>query len=317
MTMQKLYTLSTLLALFTLVSCTKEPSDSALPSPSNSNLKFFGFSLIDVFFDDPTDSEIKSNYGSEVKDFSNLADILVFDKNQDIVPNLELLHDFEMLAYLHLNELFFEIKEIGGEKSGVVYQLREDYEDRWSEFINVNDLHLNQKYIKAFYIGEEPFWNGISFEELQEVADLIKSKFPKVKLMLIEAYPALNELEIPNSVDWVGFDHYFIKDPSTDVTYQNEFNLLKSKMADHQEIIIVLDSHFLPLFHRLGGITKNNLDEVARNYYSLANSDEKIVGMIGYHWPSGFEFENATGARGLPDHVKNEYSKIGKAITRK
>jgi hypothetical protein len=305
------------LALLAVASCERSLNQDKLSVPQNPNLKFFGFSLVDVFFDDPTDDKAKSNYCDEVADFSNLADILIYEPSQNIISNLEVMHNYDLLAYLHLNELFFEIKEMGGDKSGVIYALRSDYRERWDEFKLVNNLQQNQTFIKAFYMGEEPFWNGITREDLEKATNYVKADFPNVKIMLIEASVALDELQIPESVDWVGFDHYFIKDPFTNPKYQEELSLLKTKMSEHQEIIVVLDSHFLPLFHRIKGIRKNNLDEVARNYYDVANSDEKIVGIIGYYWPSGFEFENATGARGLPEHVINEYKRIGKAVSRK
>ncbi|GLR18414.1 hypothetical protein GCM10007940_30300 [Portibacter lacus] len=272
---------------------------------------------MDVFFDDPTDDDPKTNYASEVFEMSNLADILVFAPDQNIISNLEIMDGFQMKAYLHLNEIFFELKETGGDKSGVINGLRSDYQERWTEFVNVNHIEENQKYIQAFYMGEEPFWNGISFEELKEACDYVKADFPNVKIMMVEAPGAIDEMMVPESVDWVGFDHYFIKDPTSNQEFQEEFELLKTKCTNGQQIIVVMDSHFLPLYHRLGGIKKSTLDEVARNYYALADSDEMVVGIIGYFWPSGFDLENSTGARGLPQHVKNEYIRIGKAITGK
>ncbi|WP_235293779.1 hypothetical protein [Portibacter lacus] len=298
-------------------SCSKDPNTEPLPSPRNPNLKYFGFSLVDVFFDDPTDDDPKTNYASEVFEMSNLADILVFAPDQNIISNLEIMDGFQMKAYLHLNEIFFELKETGGDKSGVINGLRSDYQERWTEFVNVNHIEENQKYIQAFYMGEEPFWNGISFEELKEACDYVKADFPNVKIMMVEAPGAIDEMMVPESVDWVGFDHYFIKDPTSNQEFQEEFELLKTKCTNGQQIIVVMDSHFLPLYHRLGGIKKSTLDEVARNYYALADSDEMVVGIIGYFWPSGFDLENSTGARGLPQHVKNEYIRIGKAITGK
>lgn len=300
-----------------LFSCAKDPNGEALPAPKNPNLKYFGFSLVDVFFDDPSDSDTKTNYSDEVAPFSNIADILVAFPEQNIVSNLEIMDGFRMKAYLHLIEIFFEIKKMGGVKSGVIYGIRADFKERWYDFISVNNLEENQKYIEAFYIGEEPFWNGIPYDDFEKVTDFVKASFPNVNILMVEAYLAVEEMIVPASVDWVGFDHYFIKDPSTENDFQAELALLKTKITEEQSIILVLDSHFIPLYHGLAKITKNNLDAVARNYYTVANSDKQIVGMIGYYWPNGFEFENATGARGLPEHVRNEYDRIGKAITRK
>jgi hypothetical protein len=59
------------------------------------------------------------------------------------------------------------------------------------------------------------------------------------------------------------------------------------------------------------------MNEVANNYYDLAKSDEKVIGILGYFWPNGFEIPESNGARGMPQNVKTEYERIGKEITGK
>ncbi len=304
-------------SFLSLIACAKDPNNQALDPPSNPNLKYFGFSLVDVFFNDPSDDDPKTNYSDEVAPFSNIADIFVVSPEQNIISNLEIMDSYQMKAYLHLHELFFEKKSVGGGMSGIIYGLRADYKERWDEFTETNLLSTNSKYIASFYIGEEPFWNGIPAEEFTEACDFLDARFPDIPLLMVEAYAAIDEMKIPESVDWVGFDHYFIKDPSTDEDYQRELKVLLDAKTNEQKIFLILDAHHLPVFHNLGGITKNNLDEVARNYYEVANSNKEIIGIIGYFWPSGFDFPTSLGARGLPEHVRNEYARMGKAITGK
>src|SRR5665811_2246433 len=89
--------------------------------------------------------------------------------------------------------------------------------------------------IQAFYMGEEPTWNGISYEDLKSATGYVDQQFPAIPIMLIEAYPILDRLQVPESVDWIGFDHYFVKDPNSDPDYQQEWNIIKSKLSSpHQ-----------------------------------------------------------------------------------
>ncbi|MBK8392231.1 MAG: hypothetical protein IPL23_24525 [Saprospiraceae bacterium] len=111
-------------------------------------------------------------------------------------------------AIVHLNDIFFYYVGAGG-PSGVSYDLRPDYQTRWNTFISKNNLTTNNSFIQAFYIGEEPTWNSISFLELKSATDYVKSTIPNVAIMVIEAYPIINSLQVPTTVDWVGFDHLF------------------------------------------------------------------------------------------------------------
>lgn len=296
-------------------SCKKEE-----PSPSFSNpnhLTFFGFVLIDTFWDDPTDNDIKTNYKDEVSPFSNMADILVINPQDNIIERMTAMRDLQMKCILHLHEIFFESVGTAG-PSGNQYDLRIDYKERWNAFVSSNQLQSNQNLVQAFYIGEEPTWNSISFSELSQATDYVKATFPTIPILIIEASPALSQLQIPNSVDWVGFDHYFIKNPTTNALFQQELRLLKSKMNDTQHILIIMDTHYIPSVHgQLGDISLNEMEDVANNYYTLAKNEPKAIGMLGYFWPSGFDSNTSIGARNMPQHVKNAYIRIGKAITNK
>ena len=78
-----------------------------------------------------------------------------------------------------------------------------------------------------------------------------------------------------------------------------------------------MDSHWIKILHGANGISKNDMDFIARDYYNMANQDPNIVGIIGYFWPSGFDLNGSIGARNLPIHVIEEYKQIGRNITGK
>ncbi len=308
----------TIFGFLVLFSCKKtDEQPLTLAAPSNPNLTYFGYTLIDVGWDNPTDKTDKVNYADEIAPFANLADILVLTPSDDIRDRLSYMNELELKALIHINELFFEITGETDTKSGVDYGLRSDYMLRWDTFIATNNFTTDYAQLAGFYLGEEPFWNSISADELTLASDYIKATVPAVPILIVEAYPSIDELVVPVSADWVGFDHYFIGKPSENETYLSELKTLKSKLTPTQNILLVLDAHYISFAHGSSGISLKEMDVVAKSYYDLANSDNQIIGMIGYHWPSGFEFKSATGARHFPEGVLNLHKEMGKKITGK
>lgn len=224
----------------------------------------------------------------------------------------------QMKTGLHLNDLFFEYVGAGG-PSGAMYDLRTDYQTRWNDFVNNNNLTVNYSMVQVFYVGEEPTWNSISYLELKAATDYIKATIPKVPIMVIEAYPSVNDIQVPTTVDWIGFDHYFIKDPQHSSVFLNELSIIKSKRSTQtQKIVLVLDAFFIPWLHLdSGGIAETDMKDVATSYYNLAQSDPDVIALFGYVWPGGFDDPMAKGARQLPQNAKDEYIRIGKIISGK
>lgn len=306
--------------LLLVVACGQQDDEQLPPPPitANTQLKNFGFTIVDTYWDDPTDEEVKTNYADEVYTFCNIADILVVNPTDDLQQRMTDMAVLDMKVVLHLNELFFELVDANS-PSGANYDLRADYQQRWDAFKSLNQLDTNKDKISSFYIGEEPTWNGITYEELKAVTDYVKAQFPEIPIMIIEAYPAIADLQIPQTVDWVGFDHYFIKNPNIDSSFQQEWSLIKSKRSTpDQKLVVVMDTHYINWAHGdASGIALDEMKDVATNYYNLAKSDTSVVTMIGYFWPNGFDIENSIGARGMPQAVQEEYRRIGHEITGK
>jgi hypothetical protein len=312
----KNYLIVTILLSAAFNSCRKE--SSAVKFLEEKHLKYFGFTLVDVGWDDPLDAVIKTNYVDEVASFSNVADLLMVNPTDNLVAKMQNLSNNKMKAVIHLNNIFFEYVGAGG-PSGAMYDLRSDYQTRWNTFITTNNLAANYSMIQAFYVGEEPTWNSITYLELKTATDYIKATISQVPILVIEAYPAINKLQIPTTVDWIGFDHYFIKDPQKSSVFLNELSILKSKRSTQtQKVVLVLDAHFISWLHfNIGGITENEMKDVATSYYNLAQSEPDVVALFGYTWPGGFDNPSAKGARNLPQNAKDEYVRIGKIISGK
>jgi len=301
----------------TLLFGCKEKEENTVTNLSSEHIKYFGFTIVDTYWDDPTDAESKTNYCDEVHSFCNVADILVAFPSQDISTNLATMSSYDMKAVLHLNEIFFEI--VGpGDNSGVDYDLRTDYKERWDSVMTINDLPNNIDKIQSLYIGEEPTWNNISAAEFKAACDYAKQTLPEIPILTVEAYPILDELVVPSSVDWVGFDRYFIKDPKNDALFLKDLATLKSKMNEKQKLVFIMDTHYIDWAHGdFGGISIEEMKAVATSYYELAKTEPKTIGVLGYFWPNRFDIEGSIGARGMPQSVKDEYVRIGKEISGK
>jgi hypothetical protein len=290
------------------------------PSTVNATVKYFGFILTDVGWDDPNDgASKKTNYVDEVASFANTGDIMVTSPTDNIVGRLQLMKNNNMSAILHLHELLFQQVGTGGSKSGVLYDLRPDYKARWTTFVSTNKLTANTSLIRAFYIGEEPVWNDVSFAELKSATDYVKSTIPSIPIMVVEAFASVNSLQVPTSVDWLGFDVYAIKDPFNDTEYRNLLDTLKSKRSTlSQKLVIVMDSHYIPSAHGTwGGLAITDMASVMASYYKLALAEPDTIALLGYFWPDGFDHPTSKGARSLPQNAKDEYQRIGKLITGK
>lgn len=297
--------------------CTAPKITDDLPTKTNPNLNYFGFTLIDTYWDDPTDSDHEINFVSEVGDFTNLGDILPANHEEDLKPRLEYFESFGVSATIHEWHLIFEEKEQGGELSGVIYQLREDFQERWDEFNEINKFNENSAMIHSFYLGEEPAWNGISEEEFTEAADYIKSQNPDIPILLIEAHPVIDQMYNPPSVDYIGWNRYFVKEPISDDNFTSDLAIIKEKRLENQLIYLIMDAHYIPKIHGIKGISKKRMANIAREYYEMADADSNIGGILAYHWPSGFDFKSTKGARHLPEEVMEQYEMIGKEISGK
>lgn len=310
----------TIAVLLLFICCNNPDKSLGIIDPTvneNEHLKYFGFTLIDTYWDDPTDSQTKTNYSDEVAPFSNVADILVVLPTDNVIARMQSMQQLQMKSMLYITELFFEIEGTAA-PSGNDYALRSDYQSRWDTFVDTNSLGQHKNLIQTFYLGEEPTWNGISANELKTASEYVKASIQDVPILIIESFAAVNDLEIPNAVDWVGFDHYFVKDPLNDSTFLAELETIKSKLSNTQSLVLVMDTHYIDFAHgAYGDISLNEMEDVAKSYYELAKKEEKTIALLAYFWPSGFDQTNSIGARHMPENVKNEYRRIGKEISGK
>ena len=277
------------------------------------HLKYFGYAIVDCFFDDPTDNSTITNYISEVDSFSNLAQMCVYDYNSTIEARVNLMNSHCVLPIVHIQSIFYE--RVGSNAlSGDDFDLDPNYMSQWNIFKINNLAVLDTSKIAAFYLVDEPFWNGLNFSDINTVSALIKSDFPNIPIMIIEASGGLNMLQIPTSIDWISFDNYGIFDPSTDPNYLADLALLKSKKSrTSQKIFLTVDDQWLPLYGN-AGFPPDTIRFMVQNYYNLAANDTDIVGLLAYLWPGGLDDPNQMGVRNMPQSVKDKNVEIGLKI---
>jgi hypothetical protein len=181
-------------------------------------------------------------------------------------------------------------------------------------FISANKLSRYQKYIGAIYIVDEPFWNGLDYLSLEAATNFVKGVLPSPPIMFIEAYPSLDKLKVPANVSIVGFDQYQV-DPLS-ASYKSKLTQLKSKLRSGQRVMLVMDGEWTA--NPPGSsFPKESYETIMPHYYTLAQSDSEIVGMLVYAWPGGISSVNEYGVRDFPASTLEIYKSIGRSISRK
>lgn len=277
------------------------------------HLKYFGFALVDVLWDDPHDASTISNYIAEVDSFSNIAQLGVYDFTDNIIARVNLMNTNCVKPFVSIRSIcYYEVDTVA--PSGHHFKLYPNFQARWNSFKTINNSILDSSSIGAFYVADEPLWNGISFSELDSVCQMIKNDFPSIPIMFVEGYPVLSSLVIPTSVDWVGFDRYEIFDPTTSSIYLNDLDTLKSKLSTaNQKIFLIIDDQWLP-FYGAAGFSPDTIRFMVQNYYNLAASDPSVIGLIGYLWTGGLDDPGQLGVRDMPQSVIDKNVEIGMMI---
>jgi len=196
------------------------------------------------------------------------------------------------------------------------WTLRSDYAASWQAFRTSNASVLDAAHVASFYVMDEPTLNGVTFSELSTATTAVKNAFPAIPASTVEAYISVGSLIIPSNMDWIGIDQYAIGDPATDLTYQNQLQILKSKLVPGQKVIYVMDAFFDPQIHgtalpSAAGWVPSQLSCVASRWYSLAVSDPLAVLLAAFIW------DTPNGSRSLPQSARDLQAVAGGAVTAK
>jgi hypothetical protein len=175
-----------------------------------------------------------------------------------------------------------------------------NYAARWQAEADAVKPYLDK--IAAFYILDEPQWNGATPTEINTSARLIKQTFPGAKVMTIEAGPEITpSLTIPSSVDWIGFDWYC-----------QPFSAIQAKLATLQSLVpasspqrfflVPEDAPLSQCAGVAGHTTDADIAALQWDYFRLAEQNPRVIGLMNFgFWTSPpWTTSGGTGASELP-----------------
>ncbi len=281
-----------------------------------SHLKYFGYFSVDVEHDDPNDAEVKSNFTDEVGSFSNIAHMAAYQATQDLRSQIDTMNSYCMKPFVSPQEVLYRQVDTLA-PSGHHYQLLADYQANWATFKAINGASFTPAKVAAFYLMDQPIWNGVSFDALNVVSQMIKADYPDIPVLLIESFAELTLLQVPPSVDWVGFNRSAVFDPlpSKNASFLANIETLKSKLSNPaQKIFLTIDDRWEPLYATLGIATPEQMLPVIQDYYDLAVSDPAVVGLVGFLWAAGTGPPGELGVRDMPKSIIDLNKQIGAKI---
>ena len=178
-----------------------------------------------------------------------------------------------------------------------------NYAARWAAEAAAVRPYLDK--IAAFYVLDEPQWHGATPAEIDTSAQLIKQTFPGIKVMMIEAGPKVtSSLQIPASVDWVGFDWYC--QPFTTIKQKLAVLLARVPASSPQRFFLMPEDAPVPACAGVAGhTTDENIAAIQRANLALAEQNPRVIGLLNFgFWTSAaWTAPGGTGASELPQTV--------------
>ncbi|WP_224365336.1 hypothetical protein [Hyalangium versicolor] len=149
--------------------------------------------------------------------------------------------------------------------------LRPDYVQAWNQLVTAITPYLGS--VGGFYVIDEPYWVGVSVQDLETCVNTLKNTFPSIPVMVVHAVPSLSPtLVTPARADWVGFDHY--GSMSEVVSY---LNTLRATLSPSQKLWLVPQSFLTNAYPSDAALARANWE-----YYDLARSDPRIYGLLNF-----------------------------------
>ncbi|MEJ2619459.1 MAG: hypothetical protein P8163_04200 [Candidatus Thiodiazotropha sp.] len=304
------------IVLACLVGCGQHTTSNTNGTYQEKNsLQYFGFALVDCGWDDPNDNTTKTNYVDEISGFTNVAQMCVYSPDAFIGNRI---YDFSRVgvkAVLNIEEILFERSEDASSPSGERLKLQPNAKTLWLDFVAQNSNYLIPDYIAALYVVDEPVWNGLKHEELVQAVNIVKDSLPNLTTFIIEAHPVVDQMQVPEKLDWIGFDRYNTKNPAEDVAWLDDLETVRAaRTRDDQKIVVVASTQWFPHYQIEAGIKPEDIENMLFSYYDIASSDPDVIALAGYIWPGGVDHPAQLGARNLPENVKKSFRVIGEQI---
>jgi hypothetical protein len=187
------------------------------------------------------------------------------------------------------------------------------YITRWNEWRTQNYSVLNSNYVLAFSVITEPTHLGIPMADVEAAVALVKQTYPQTPTLVAEAALSVNQttFRVPNNVDWIGIGEYYTH-PNLDEQFKQKVTILKQKKQSWQKIAYTLDAFYGPT-HTAQGLSVNDMESVAQEWYTIASRDPEAVVLAAFLW-GDLSCEGGIGSISLPQNVRSKHAAIGTAI---
>ncbi len=249
------------------------PAVGSPASAKASNLHYFGYFATRL-------TEAGGNHLAEVAGRSNLNWVQISDPTR-YAP--EVLDGCSARGcIISTGNEFFHDCDTTHSASCALYP---DYVARFGKLANAIRSRIDK--VGAFYLMDEPQWRGATPAELETAARTIKSQFPGIPVMMVEAGPQVSaSYQVPASVDWVGFDWYC--QPFS--TIQTTLATLGGRIHAGQALWLVAESAPLAACGGAAGhATDAEIAALQLQYLALAESDPRVIGILAFgFWTSGY-----------------------------
>ncbi len=246
---------------------------------------------------------------------TNVQSIEVNTAADNLSSRIQELRAYDQRATIILDNLLFRnVPTLNTPCGEFAWRHRLDFQAKFDNWLALNSAYINSDNVAVLVVNTEVNNRCISPASLDLVTKYVNSKLPDIPPVAgygrSSGAAPLPE-SVPASLAGVAFFKYRTFDPTTDATYQAEYNELKSKLTPEQRIILVPDG-FYDSGHAALGWPKWYLGYSALNYMQLALHDAKVVGIVVFLW---FGFDDASGrvlgTRDLPQGVRDKHRQVG------
>lgn len=188
-----------------------------------------------------------------------------------------------------------------------------DYLTRWNSWVSMNGSVLNSDYVLAFSVMTEHAIRGVPTVDVETAVQLVKQTYPQIPTLVADGVVDMLQpnYSVPNNADWIALAGYYIH-PNTDQSLATAVNIMKSRKQPWQRTGYTLDG-FYTQNHQNAGITLDNMDSIAQEWYTFASRDPEAI-LIGiFLWYQAPD-TGGIGSSSFPQHILDKHAAIGSAI---
>jgi hypothetical protein len=194
-----------------------------------------------------------------------------------------------------------------------------NYVNRWNEWVAMNGAVLNDNYVLAFSVITESVIRQIPILDVERAITLVKQTYPQIPALQAEGVQDVRQpsFQVARNADWVALASYYIhpnlNDPNSNTNLLKDcVTILKSKKQPWQRTGYTLDG-FYALNHYWAGISFDNMDSIAQEWYTFASRDPEAI-LIGiFSWYQAPD-TGGYGSKDFPQHILDKHAAIGSAI---